>query len=284
MTPSGTVAPSRAIWRPAWLAGASRPLVLALAIIAWLLIPTRAVTWTASNFRPLTSTAEQETYPALSPEGTQIVYATRSNAYGARDLYLRNVNEGTPVQLTSDASDEYGAAWSPDGSRIAFARSVDDQPCALVIMPIPSGAGARRHALRERRRSASLVAGFAHARCFPIARYPSRCRACARSISKRALSTTSPTPSALTMGDTDPQAAPDGHHIAFRRTLITGADDLLVLDTRNPANSTPSRRMDGKPRATCGHPTVATSSSLRIAAVSSGSGVSMRAAEQRRAR
>src|SRR6185369_9772187 len=40
-------------------------------------------------------------------------------------------------------------------------------------------------------------------------------------------------PSALTMGDTDPQAAPDGHHIAFRRTLITGADDLLVLDTQS---------------------------------------------------
>jgi Tol biopolymer transport system component len=40
-------------------------------------------------------------------------------------------------------------------------------------------------------------------------------------------------PSALTMGDTDPQGAPDGHHVAFRRTLITGADDLLVFDTQS---------------------------------------------------
>ncbi len=40
-------------------------------------------------------------------------------------------------------------------------------------------------------------------------------------------------PSGVTLGDTDPQAAPDGHHVAFRRTLITGADDLLVLDTES---------------------------------------------------
>ena len=209
--------------------------VLALAALAWaLLIPSRAVIWTASNFRPLTSTLEQETYPALSPEGTQIVYAARSNAYGARDLYLRNVNEGTPVQLTSDASDEYAAAWSPDGSRIAFARSLDDQPCALVIMPIPSGA----------QRVVARCEGGAEA-------HPSWLDARTLLYSDRPASQSVPrlravdietgvvrdltSPSPLTMGDTDPQAAPDGHQIAFRRTRFIGADDLLVLDARSGA-------------------------------------------------
>lgn len=209
--------------------------VLALAAIAWaLIIPSRAVIWTASNFRPLTSTLEQETYPALSPEGTQIVYSTRSNAYGARDLYLRNVNEGTPVQLTSDPSDEYGAAWSPDGSRIAFARSVDDQPCALVIMPIPSGA---ERVVARCEGGAEVHPSWldAHTLLYsdrPASQPVSRIRAV--DIETGAIRDLT-SPSAMTFGDTDPQAAPDGRQVAFRRTRFFGADDLLVLDARTRA-------------------------------------------------
>ena len=206
--------------------------VLALAAVAWLFIPSRTVIWTASNFRPLTSTAEQETYPALSPEGTQIVYATRSNAYGARDLYLRNVNEGTPVQLTSDASDEYAAAWAPDGSRIAFARSVDDEPCALVIMPIPSGP---ERVVTHCESGAEAHPSWLDSRTLLFSdRPPSQAVPRVRAVDIETGAIRDLTaPSALTLGDTDPQGAPDGHHVAFRRTLITGADDLLVLDTES---------------------------------------------------
>jgi len=209
--------------------------VLALAAIAWvLIIPSRAVIWTASNFRPLTSTLEQETYPALSPEGTQIVYATRSNAYGARDLFLRNVNEGTPVQLTSDPSDEYGAAWSPDGSRIAFARSIDNQPCALVIMPIPSGA---ERVVARCENGAEVHPSWLDARTLlyfdrPASQRVPRIRAV--DIETGAIRDLT-SPSDTTLGDSDPQAAPDGRQVVFRRTLFFGADDLLVLDARTGA-------------------------------------------------
>jgi Tol biopolymer transport system component/DNA-binding winged helix-turn-helix (wHTH) protein len=209
--------------------------VLALAAIAWaLIIPSRAVIWTASNFRPLTSTLEQETYPALSPEGTQIVYASRSNAYGARDLFLRNVNEGTPVQLTSGPGDEYGAAWSPDGNRIAFARSVDDQSCALVIMPIPSGA---ERVVARCENGAEVHPSWldAHTLLYsdrPASRPVPQIRAV--DIETGAIRDLT-SPSSETMGDTDPQAAPDGRQVAFRRTRFLGADDLLVLDARTGA-------------------------------------------------
>lgn len=204
--------------------------IASLGIAAWLLIPTRDVIWTASNYRPLTSTPEQETYPALSPEGTQIVYASRSNAYGARDLYLRNVNEGTPVQLTSDPSDEYGAAWSPDGSRIAFARSIDDQPCALVILPIPYGL---ERIVTHCQAGAETHPSWLDSRTLLFSdRAPSQPVSRLRAVDIETGDVRDLTsPSGMTLGDTDPQAAPDGHHVAFRRTLITGADDLLVLDT-----------------------------------------------------
>jgi Tol biopolymer transport system component/DNA-binding winged helix-turn-helix (wHTH) protein len=218
-------------WQRRALRGALIAAALALTGIAvWRSVPSRNVIWTASNYRPLTSTAEQETYPALSPEGTQIVYATRANAYGARDLYLRNVNEGTPVQLTSDASDEYGAAWSPDGGRIAFARSIDDEPCALVIMPIPRGperivtrceGGAEAHPSWLDSRTL-LFSDRSPAQPVPRVRAVDIETGAVRDLTS---------PSGVTLGDTDPQAAPDGHHVAFRRTRITGADDLLVLDT-----------------------------------------------------
>ena len=207
--------------------------VLALAVIAWaLLIPSRVVIWTASNFRPLTSTLEQESYPALSPEGAQIVYASRSNAYGARDLFLRNVNEGTPVQLTSDASDEYGAAWSPDGSRIVFVRSVDEQPCALVVMPIPSGP---ERVVAHCESDAETHPSWLDARTVLFSDRPRlRPVSIVRAVDIETGAVQDLTsPSDVTMGDTDPQAAPDGHQIAFRRTLVTGADDLLVLDTQS---------------------------------------------------
>src|SRR5262249_12212467 len=162
--------------------------------------------------------------------GTQIVYASRSNAYGARDLFLRNVNEGTPVQLTSDPSDEYAAAWSPDSSRIAFARSVDDQPCALVIMPIPSGP---ERVIARCEGGAEVHPSWLDARTLlysdrPASQRVPRIRAV--DIETGAVRDLT-SPPILTFGDSDPQAAPDGYHIVFRRTLMLGADDLLVLDT-----------------------------------------------------
>lgn len=200
------------------------------ATVWWLIGSNRPPIWTASEFRPLTATADQETYPALSPDGTQIVYSSRPDAYSARSLYLRNVDEGTPVRLTSDAGDDFGAAWSPDGTRVAFFRATQSQPCALVVVPVPGGP--ERVVTTCRPTSAESRPSWLDARTLVFSDQPdpiglSRIRAVdigsgeVRDLTSPALST---------MGDFDPQAAPDGRHILFRRTVAIGADDLMALD------------------------------------------------------
>jgi Tol biopolymer transport system component len=201
-------------------------------VVASILLFTRPVIWTALDYRPLTATAEQETFPALSPDGSQIVYATRADAYSPRDLYLRNVDDGTPVRLTFDGADEYGAAWSADGRRIAFVRTRDDQPCSLVVMPVPPGP---ERVVTQCQMSIESRPSWLDERTLTFSDRPksqtlSRVRAVdietgvVRDLTSPPLST---------MGDSDPQAAPDGRHIAFRRVLAPGADEFLVLDVRS---------------------------------------------------
>jgi Tol biopolymer transport system component/DNA-binding winged helix-turn-helix (wHTH) protein len=244
--PPFAVAPPAGTGVPADAAGASsspvwwrRRTLIAVAVLAALavvvasILPiTRPVIWMASGFRPLTATAEQETFPALSPDGTQIVYAARSDAYSARDLYLRNVEDGTPVRLTFDGADEYGAAWSADGRRIAFVRTHDDQPCTLVVMPVPPGPErvvthcqtsieSRPSWLNER---TLVFSDRQNTRSLPRIRAVDIESGTVRDLTSPPLST---------MGDSDPQAAPDGQHIAWRRSLAPGADELLVMDVRS---------------------------------------------------
>ncbi len=88
---------------------------------------------------PLTSYPGRETKPAFSPDGTQIAFAWNRDD-GNFDIYVKQLNTETPLQLTDHQANESNPAWSPDGSTIAFSRSGEKES----IWTVPSIGGAPR--------------------------------------------------------------------------------------------------------------------------------------------
>jgi eukaryotic-like serine/threonine-protein kinase len=118
-------------------------LVLALAAVYW--IPAwpfraREVVSPPPTFARITDDRGIESWPSLSPDSREIVYAGRTAA-GEAGLYLRAMNGGAAVRLSTDASDGT-PALSPDGQRIAFSSS-RDKSAGIFVMD-RRGTSARR--------------------------------------------------------------------------------------------------------------------------------------------
>ena len=69
-----------------------------------------------SGLTQLTSGSVDNAYPAFSPDGTKIVFTSRRT--GTSQVWVMNADGSNQHPIASGAT-YYGAAWSPDGSRIA---------------------------------------------------------------------------------------------------------------------------------------------------------------------
>jgi Tol biopolymer transport system component len=69
---------------------------------------------------------------AWSPDGHSLVYAMRGS------LWRQEIGTDTAIQLTAGPGYDYQPDWSPDGSRIAFARYADDA-IELWVLDVASG-------------------------------------------------------------------------------------------------------------------------------------------------
>jgi len=120
---------------PAQLAAAQRPpnrllaaglLALGLALIGagiWLRVFQPVVTGGPPlRVVPLTSYPGLEIQPALSPDGKQVAFAWNGEKEDNFDIYVKLVDAGTPLRLTTNPQPDYAPAWSPDGRYIAFIR------------------------------------------------------------------------------------------------------------------------------------------------------------------
>ena len=92
----------------------------------------------------LTNDGAYAGFPAWSPDGNTIVYASyRGNEYipgclglsiCATDLYVIDADGGTPSPVATGDASETTPSWSPDGSRIAFSEVSDGGAGTIVTM------------------------------------------------------------------------------------------------------------------------------------------------------
>jgi Tol biopolymer transport system component len=85
--------------------------------------------------------SEDEQTPALSPDGKRIVFTSArmfSNTFAVFELYIMDVDGGNLQRLTTSPEMTWGynvyPRWSPDGTRIAFIRSINDGVAHVFLM------------------------------------------------------------------------------------------------------------------------------------------------------
>ena len=71
---------------------------------------------------PLTTYPGSESQPSFSPDGTQVAFFWNGENQDNFDIYVKEIDSGTPQRLTSSPAFEGYPAWSPDGRQIAFLR------------------------------------------------------------------------------------------------------------------------------------------------------------------
>ncbi len=88
---------------------------------------------------PLTSYAGDESWPTLSPDGTQVAFSWDGEKQDKWDIYVKQIGVEPPFRLTSDSAMNYSPAWSPDGGFIAFLRELSPDKTDIVIVPQRGG-------------------------------------------------------------------------------------------------------------------------------------------------
>ena len=120
-----TAVAHRRRWLP-WV-GAAAVTALVLAVGLWV-SGSREAPSPQSRTILLTSYPGQESEPSLSPDGRSLAF-TRIGEAGTRDLYVKQIDGGEPIAISSDVDlvdgarpvhppllgDDFTPAWSPDG-------------------------------------------------------------------------------------------------------------------------------------------------------------------------
>ncbi len=172
----------------------------------------------AESHLPFISTPAIERYPALAADGTMIAYSA-GPTIDDRQIYLRLLKGGDPIQLTHEAGDASAPAWSPDGKTIAYVLAQKGRPCGIMDVPVPVGQPRQVGQCRFSERSSIAFAPSGRAVFFADAP--------ARGVGNRifSLDLDSGRTSPLTYSnnaeasDGEPSVSPDGSEVLYNRSV-----------------------------------------------------------------
>jgi len=177
---------------------------------------------------PFTSYPGEEIAPAISPDGTRIVFSRKEGDEGNYDLYVKQKNTESPLRLTDTEENEYYAAWSPDASEIAYARASSE---GLGIYLIPAIGGTPRKVTEPPYGIAGLDwspdGSMLVYSSLPEASRPLHLYTFSFDTGETRKLTTPP---GMYRGDFRPVFSPDGERIAFVRGDRTNLHDIYLMD------------------------------------------------------
>jgi serine/threonine protein kinase len=95
-------------------------LLLAMAAIAIWPVVFRQEPTAGIEITSLTLDSGVTAWPAISPDGRLVAYASDRGGSGNLDIYVQQIPGGKPSQVTNNPADDRSPSFSPDGSRIVF--------------------------------------------------------------------------------------------------------------------------------------------------------------------
>jgi Tol biopolymer transport system component len=84
---------------------------------------------------------------ALSPDGKRVAYALVEPKLGTTDIWVRDLVRGTALRLTSDPTDEFNPAWTPDGESLYY--TSDREGLYHIYRRPASSSGAEETVLKD---------------------------------------------------------------------------------------------------------------------------------------
>jgi Tol biopolymer transport system component len=209
-----------------WAWAALVPVLMAAGFFGWQTWRTPPITEPLRAV-PLTTLPGAELYPTFSPDGNYVAFAWNGPKQDNFDIYLQQIDAGSPLRLTNDARRDYSPVWSPDGRWIAFLRGQSEGgKSELRLMP-PLGGQERKLGEIQVHEMVGMprhLAWCPDGACLLVAdseggKKPDALFVVALETGeKRQL--TNPPPSVV--GDSDPAVSPDGRSVVFRRNLTGG--------------------------------------------------------------
>jgi Tol biopolymer transport system component/DNA-binding winged helix-turn-helix (wHTH) protein len=226
-TSEASAAPRATVQRKAWLTWAlACAATLILVGVGVGLRLTRPAAHTESRTVPLTTFSGWQIMPAFASDGKQVAFTWNGEKHDNFDIYVKLVNAGVPLRVTSNSADEFFPAWSPDNRDIAFCRSVSGH-CEIWLVPALGGTERKLGESGECRglswspngKSLALVDRKAPQEPFFLSLLS------VETGEKRRLSS----PPDRSVGDFSPRFSPDGKTVSFLRASSAVSTDVYVL-------------------------------------------------------
>jgi Tol biopolymer transport system component len=82
---------------------------------------------------PFTSVPGSESQPAFSPDGKQIAFVGSGEKGDNEDIYVKLLDAGEALRLTTNPAAETSPAWSLDGRYLAFVRQTAEEAGVYVV-------------------------------------------------------------------------------------------------------------------------------------------------------